>query len=51
MQMPFEGVTPIEVLRLVVDQEAAQVRLLRPEVKRDLETICHKCLQKNPAKR
>ena len=35
----------------VVEQEAVPVRQLQPGVPRDLETICHKCLEKSPERR
>src|SRR5262249_14437244 len=48
---PFKGATPLETLRLVTDTEAVPPRSLRPEIDPDLETICLKCLRKNPAER
>src|SRR5262249_27758801 len=48
---PFEGETPLEVLRRVVGEEPSSVRHQRPGVPRDLETICLKCLHKEPARR
>jgi WD40 repeat protein len=38
-------------LRQVVAEEPVPVRRLQPQVPVDLETICHKCLQKDPRKR
>lgn len=49
--MPFEGVNAVEILRFVVDLPAPSVRAFRKDVSRDLDTICQKCLHKNPAKR
>lgn len=48
---PFNAATPIETLRLVLDSEPPPPRLLNPSLPRDLETICLKCLSKDPARR
>lgn len=48
---PFIGSTLLETLELVRSQEPASVRQLQPRVPRDLDTICLKCLQKEPKKR
>ena len=47
---PFQGGTLTEVLRQVVQEEPVPLRRLR-RVHRDLETICLKCLEKDPKKR
>jgi WD40 repeat protein len=41
----------VDTLCRVVHEEPLPVRALRPRVPRDLETICLKCLQKNPRRR
>ncbi len=48
---PFEAPTPVETVMLVRDKEPASLRSIRPEIARDLETICLKCLQKEPERR
>jgi len=48
---PFAGGTTYETVRLLLDTEARQPRLLNPKVDRDLTTICLKCLEKDPQRR
>src|SRR5262249_7831278 len=48
---PFKAATMLETLEQVRSQEPVTVRQLQPRVEPDLETICLKCLQKEPAKR
>jgi tetratricopeptide (TPR) repeat protein len=48
---PFKAATPIDTLRQVLDDEPLSVRRLQRQAPRDLETICHKCLEKDPRKR
>jgi WD40 repeat protein len=48
---PFAAESVPELLRQVVEQEPARPRSLAPELDPDLETICLKCLEKDPARR
>jgi tetratricopeptide (TPR) repeat protein/tRNA A-37 threonylcarbamoyl transferase component Bud32 len=48
---PFQGSSPLETIEQVRHQEPVSPRQLQPRAARDLETICLKCLQKEPARR
>lgn len=48
---PFRGETILETLHDVNNKEPLPPRRLEPTVPRDLETICLKCLQKEPHQR
>jgi TolB-like protein/Tfp pilus assembly protein PilF len=50
-QPPFAGGTTYETIKLLLDTEPKQPRLLNPKVDRDLSTICLKCLEKDPKRR
>lgn len=48
---PFQAATLVETLRQVCEQPPVGVRQLNPNEPVDLETISHKCLEKDAAKR
>jgi eukaryotic-like serine/threonine-protein kinase len=48
---PFRGETDADTLRLVIDADPVALRALRPGLPRDLDTICQKCLRKDPSRR
>ncbi|QVL30298.1 protein kinase [Telmatocola sphagniphila] len=48
---PFRGATILETLDQVRSREPVSVRELNPAVPKDLETICLKCLNKEPGNR
>src|SRR5947208_855186 len=50
-QTPFAGGTTYETIKLLLDTEPRQPRLLNPKIDRDLSTICFKCLEKDPKRR
>jgi serine/threonine protein kinase len=48
---PFRADTPLETLRQVREEDPLPPSRLRPKLSRDLETICLKCLHKEPKRR
>ena len=48
---PFKGKTPVETVMQVLNEDPVPPSHLQSQVPRDLETICLKCLAKEPHKR
>src|SRR5436190_1634340 len=48
---PFAGGTTYETIRLLLNTEPRQPRVLNRKIDRDLSTICLKCLEKDPKRR
>ncbi len=49
--LPFRGNNPHMVLKRALHEEPRAPRRIHPAIPRDLETICLKCLEKNPDRR
>ena len=50
-KVPFEGINPFDLGLKVMRQEIKSLRIHSPGIPADLETICLKCLQKEPSDR
>ncbi len=50
-QPPFRGATQAETIRAVLRDKPVPPRRLNPDVNAGLETICLRCLEKDPSKR
>jgi hypothetical protein len=48
---PFRGETPLDTLLAVLERDPDRPRALNPQVDRDLESICLKCLARDPQQR
>jgi serine/threonine protein kinase len=48
---PFQGKTVLEILKKVVEDEPKPPSSFNPRVDRDIETVCLKCLEKEPERR
>ncbi len=48
---PFLGSNPVSVIRKASETQAPKLRSLVPSLNRDVETICARCLERNPKAR
>jgi tetratricopeptide (TPR) repeat protein/tRNA A-37 threonylcarbamoyl transferase component Bud32 len=48
---PFSGPTALATMNAVVNDEVPALSSLRPGISRDLETVIHRCLEKEPSAR
>src|SRR6266545_188077 len=48
---PFLGSNPVSVIRQASETQAPKLRSLAPSLDRDLETICARCLERDPRAR
>ncbi|MEO2022024.1 MAG: hypothetical protein ABGX05_09350, partial [Pirellulaceae bacterium] len=48
---PFQAANPMETMRQVVERDPVAPRQLNSQVDMDLDTICLKCLEKDPLRR
>jgi serine/threonine-protein kinase len=48
---PFQAATALDTVIQLTEEEPVPPRKLRPQAPRDLETICLKCLEKEPTRR
>jgi tetratricopeptide (TPR) repeat protein len=48
---PFKAATPLDTLAQVIRDDPVPVRYLQPRLPTDLDTICLKCLNKDPPRR
>ena len=48
---PFQAATAMDTVLQVISDEPVSPRGLNPTVERDIETICLRCLEKDPARR
>jgi serine/threonine protein kinase len=50
-RLPFLGSNPVSVIRKASETQAPKLRSLAPSLDRDLETICARCLERDPKAR
>jgi WD40 repeat protein/serine/threonine protein kinase len=48
---PFRADTPLDTILQVIEREPQRPRALNRHIDRDLETVCLKCLEKDPSRR
>ncbi|MEW6730767.1 MAG: serine/threonine-protein kinase, partial [Acidobacteriota bacterium] len=48
---PFQAATPLDTVMMVLNHEPVSLRMLNPKLDKDIETICLKCLEKDPLRR
>jgi serine/threonine protein kinase len=48
---PFQATDPLLTLKMVIESDPVPPRTLQPKTPRDIETICLKCLEKEPGRR
>ena len=48
---PFDAATPWDILHQVTTADPVSIRQLNASLPKDLETICQKCLEKDPSRR
>jgi WD40 repeat protein len=48
---PFQAATPLDTVLLVLSEDPLPPGRLRPKLPRDLDTVCLKCLEKEPRRR
>jgi eukaryotic-like serine/threonine-protein kinase len=48
---PFHADTLLETVKLILETDPLPPRMLNPKIPRELEAICLKCLEKEPARR
>ena len=48
---PFLGANPVSVIRKAFETQAPKLRSLAPSLDRDMETICARCLERDPRAR
>ncbi|MFT5327129.1 MAG: hypothetical protein ACI8P0_005017 [Planctomycetaceae bacterium] len=50
-RLPFQGESPSEILRQVEERDPTSPSTIIHRIDRDLETLCLRCLEKDPARR